>query len=192
MHLSYSSKLHTAPHGLHSAHGFTTVELMVTVAILGVLAAIALPSVEGLLLRWRVRQVTGDLQSSLQLARSEAIKRGGDVLIQKITTNQHGCTAPSANREWDCGWIMCATSANTCNKAPVLQRYESPGTVHITRTGGAATIKFNRYGLVAGSYIGFNLVPKNHILDHPATLGLCMSAGGRIRTVSSEDVPCNG
>ena len=197
MHLSYSSKLHTAPHGLHSAHGFTTVELMVTVAILGVLAAIALPSVEGLLLRWRVRQVTGDLQSSLQLARSEAIKRGGDVLIQKITTNQHGCTAPSANREWDCGWIICIDGSvngkknDKCEvKEAVLLRYETPGNVLLSRTSGAETIKFNRYGLVSGNYIGFNLMPENKTINNPATQGVCMSSGGRIRTVKSEDVPC--
>lgn len=177
------------------SHGFTVVELVVTTAVLGILAAIAAPNLNGLLQRWQVRRVTENLQSSLEFARSEAIKRGGNVVMQKITTNPNGCVAPAPNREWDCGWFICAdiNSNNKCTaNEPVLLRYDNPSRTHISRTGGAASIAFNRYGLVAGAYIGFNLVPHNQNLNHPATHGLCMSSGGRIRTVKSEEVPCNG
>ena len=75
---------------------------------------------------------------------------------------------------------------------PVLLRYDSPNRTQISRTGGNNRIIFNRYGLVDGPYLGFNLVPHNQSISHPATRGLCMSSGGRIRTVQSEDVPCNG
>lgn len=184
----------TSP-SLNNASGLTLIEVMVVIAVLSVLAAVAVPSFQPLLLRWRVQQVTNNLQSSLQFARSEAIKRGGGVVMQKITTNTHSCTAPSPNREWDCGWFICADTNNngscTANE-PVLLRYESPGTVHITRTGGNNRIIFNRHGLVAGTFVGFNLIPTNQSITHPATRGLCMSSGGRIRTVSSEEVPCNG
>lgn len=184
-----------APQSPRKQQGFTLIELMVTIVVLAVLAAIATPSFIPLLERWRVQQVTENLRSSLQFARTEAIKRGGGVIMQKITTNPNGCTAPAPNQEWDCGWLVCADTNNsqTCTAAdPVLLRYDSPGRVHITRTGGSNTIQFNRYGLVAGPYVGFNLVPKDEGLSHPATRGLCMSSGGRIRTVPSEEVPCNG
>lgn len=191
--------MHQPHHPIHFhytlAYGFTLVELMVTVTVLSILAMVAAPQFSLTFLRWRVQQVTANLESSLQFARSEAIKRGGGVVMQKITTNPNGCVAPSPNREWDCGWLICAdtNSSKTCTAAdPVLLRYDSPGRVHITRTGGANTIQFNRYGLVAGAYVGFNLVPQGEGTSHPATRGLCMSSGGRIRTVPSEDVPCNG
>ena len=113
--------------------------------------------------------------------------------MQKITTNTNGCTAPSAQREWDCGWFICADTNrnNSCAASePVLLRYDSPNRTQISRTGGNNRIIFNRYGLVAGTYVGFNLIPHNQSISHPATRGLCMSSGGRIRTVQSEEVPC--
>lgn len=177
------------------AYGFTAIELMVTVAIVGVLAALAAPSFQPLIDRWRVQRVVSNLESSLQFARSEAIKRNGGVVMQKITTNTNGCTAPSPAREWDCGWIICADTNrnNSCAASePVLLRYDTPSRIHINRTGGNNRIIFNRHGLVAGTYIGFNVVPHDQSISHPATRGLCMSSGGRIRTVPSEDVPCNG
>ena len=185
------------PSHIHPRHslGFTLIELMVTVSVLGVLMAIALPSFQPLIERWRVRQVESHLESSLQFARSEAIKRGGNVVMQKITTNTNGCTAPSAQREWDCGWFICADTNrnNSCAaNEPVLLRYDSPNRTQISRTGGNNRIIFNRYGLVAGPYLGFNLVPHNQSISHPATRGLCMGSGGRIRTVQSEEVPCKG
>ena len=122
--------MHRIQH-LHPRHslGFTLIELMVTVSVLGVLLAIALPSFQPLIERWRVRQVESHLESSLQFARSEAIKRGGNVVMQKITTNTNGCTPPSAQREWDCGWFICADTNrnNSCNaNEPVLLRYDKP------------------------------------------------------------------
>jgi type IV fimbrial biogenesis protein FimT len=61
----------------HFSRGFTAIELMVTVAILAVLAGIAAPSFNPIIERWRVRQVSEELQSTLYFARSEAVKRGG-------------------------------------------------------------------------------------------------------------------
>ena len=72
----------------------------------------------------------------------------------------------------------------------MLLRYDSPNRTQISRTGGNNRIIFNRYGLVDGPYLGFNLVPHNQSISHPATRGLCMGSGGRIRTVQSEKVPC--
>jgi type IV fimbrial biogenesis protein FimT len=64
--------------------------------------------------------------------------------------------------------------------------------VQISRTGGGASIKLNRWGLVDGTWLGFSLVPLEKGTTHPGARGLCMSSGGRIRIVPPEDIPCNG
>ncbi len=64
--------------------GFTLPEIMVTVAILGVLAAIAAPSFTGMLERRRLVGATETIMSDLRWARSEAIKRNADVTITFI------------------------------------------------------------------------------------------------------------
>ncbi|WP_082486072.1 MULTISPECIES: GspH/FimT family pseudopilin [unclassified Acidovorax] len=175
--------------------GFTAVELMVVVSILAVLAGLAAPSLTLLTESWRVRAAQEALSSTLLLARSEAIKRGGRVTVQKIPNNTGGCTTARSNRDWDCGWIVCEDLDNnsSCGSTePVLQRINAPAKVQITRTGGGASIKFDRWGLVDGVWLGFSLVPVDKSTNHPGARGVCMSSGGRIHTILPEAIPCTG
>ncbi|MBP6653225.1 MAG: prepilin-type N-terminal cleavage/methylation domain-containing protein, partial [Xylophilus sp.] len=59
--------------------GFTLLEVMVVVSILAVLAALAAPSFTPMIERWRVRQAVEATTSMLYYARSEGVKRGGNV-----------------------------------------------------------------------------------------------------------------
>ncbi len=173
--------------------GFTAIELMVVVSIVAILAALAGPSFTPLIENWRVRESAEQLQSTLHYARSEAIKRGGRVVIQKIPNNTNGCTTASGTRAWDCGWIVChdTNDNGTCNATePVLQRVASAAKVHVNRTGGGASIKLNRWGLVDGTFLGFNLIPLDKSVSHPGTRGVCMSSGGRVRIIPQEAIPC--
>ena len=175
------------------ATGFTAIELMVVVSIVAILAALAAPSFSPLIENWRVRESAEQLQSTLYYARSEAIKRGGQVLIQKISNNTNGCTTATGTRAWDCGWIVChdTNGSGTCTAAdPVLQRVESSAKVHVNRTSGGATIQLNRWGLVDGTWLGFNLVPLDKTVSHVAARGVCMSSGGRVRIIPQEAIPC--
>ena len=162
------------------ATGFTAIELMVVVSIVAILAALAAPSFSPLIENWRVRESAEQLQSTLYYARSEAIKRGGQVLIQKIPNNTNGCTTATGTRAWDCGW--------TAGHAP--QRVESSAKVHVNRTSGGATIQLNRWGLVDGTWLGFNLVPLDKTVSHVAARGVCTSSGGRVRIIPQEAIPC--
>ena len=70
---------------------------MVVVSIVAILAALAGPSFTPLIENWRVRESAEQLQSTLYYARSEAIKRGGQVVIQKIPNNTNGCTSATGS-----------------------------------------------------------------------------------------------
>ena len=89
LHIRYLSR---ARHGSRAlVRGFTAIELMVTVAILAVLAALAAPSFTSIIERWRVRDTVESMTSTLYYARSEAIKRGGGVVVRKLTNTTCGC-----------------------------------------------------------------------------------------------------
>lgn len=64
-------------------------ELLVVVAVVGVLATLAVPSFRSLVESQRVRNASFEIFSLLSLVRSEAIKRNGNVTITP-TTNAAG------------------------------------------------------------------------------------------------------
>lgn len=178
----------------HLSRGFTAIELMVVVAIVAILAALAGPSFTPLIDNWRTRQMAEGLQSTLFYARSEAIKRGGNVIIQKNPNNTNGCSLAPGVSDWGCGWHVCADANlnGACENNEILQRFSPPTNTQVTRTSGGATIQLNRWGLVAGAFLGFSLVPLNKSITNAAARGVCMSSGGRVRIIPPADMPCNG
>jgi type IV fimbrial biogenesis protein FimT len=66
---------------LRAERGFTLTELMVSVGIVGVLSAMAAPSVSTMIATQQVKTATFDLYATLSYARSEAIKRNSVVTI---------------------------------------------------------------------------------------------------------------
>ena len=67
--------------------GFTTIELMMTITILGVLLTIAAPAFRDFVLDQRVKNASFELNVSLQYARSEAVKRNDSVSVTPISGN---------------------------------------------------------------------------------------------------------
>lgn len=171
--------------------GFTAIELMVVVAIVAVLMAMAAPSFNGLMERWRVKQGIGGMQSAIFLARSEAIKRGGNVVIQKTANNTNGCTLALTTAEWGCGWYICvdSNSNNTCNASEeVIQRFEPVARIEVQRSTAGESVTFNRWGMPTGGF-GFSMSPQGKSYSDISSRGLCVSSGGRINVIESTTCP---
>lgn len=170
----------------HVPRGFTAIELMVVVAIVAVLAALAGPSFSLLMERWRVRDTAEGLISTFYFARSEAIKRGGSVIIKANT-----------GVDWSTGWHVffdangngsqdtCITSAtpNECD----LQNPSAPTKVTINLANTTGGISVDRWGMQSHAggastptNLEFQIIPKNKTISDTSAARLCIGAGGRI------------
>lgn len=74
--------------------GFTVIEMLIVVAILGILSAIAAPSMKSMLKTTRVRTVASDFYAALLKARSESIKRRVAVTVAPV------------GAAWTTGWTV--------------------------------------------------------------------------------------
>lgn len=82
------------------AKGFTLVELMITVVLLAIMAALAFPSFTSTIRSNRVATATNELLSSVALARTEAIRSRQRASIC-TTTDGTACGG-----DWNNGWLV--------------------------------------------------------------------------------------
>lgn len=94
--------------------GFTLVELMVSIGILAILTAVAIPSFTSVMVNYRLTTIANTFVASAQLARSEAIKRNGRVTMCKSADGLI-CTTTG---DWQQGWIIFQDIDNNAVKDP--------------------------------------------------------------------------
>jgi type IV fimbrial biogenesis protein FimT len=92
--------------------GFTLVELMVTLAVFGILALAAVPAFNGYVNSNRLISETNTIVGALNFARSEAIKRRANISVCR-SDNGTSCTGTAGT--WNVGWIVFV---NTDNDSP--------------------------------------------------------------------------
>jgi len=122
------------------AGGVTMIELMIAVVVLAILMAIAVPSFRNASLGSRLSAAANDLLASVQLARSEAIKRNTAVTLCASADG----AACAASGGWEQGWIVIDAAA-------VVIQYQQglPDGYRVTQAGGTSQLNFQPIGIGA-------------------------------------------
>jgi prepilin-type N-terminal cleavage/methylation domain-containing protein len=111
--------------------GFTATEILVVIGIVGILAAIAVPSMSKMLQQQSVRAASYDLNADLVYARSQAITRATSVTITGASTT-----------DFNKGWTITEAAGGT------TLRTQGSRTGKITFTGNANVYTFDKTGRV--------------------------------------------
>lgn len=138
--------------GMKILFGFTMVELMVTLAIAGILVTVTAPSISRFIESSRLTTVTNEFILAINTGRADGIKRGFPVILCESASGT-GCDASGS---WNSanGWILFTdidSSGGWSANDTMLQVHSAlPSSLKIASTTN--TITFNRLGAVgAGS-----------------------------------------
>ncbi|MFK7852759.1 MAG: GspH/FimT family pseudopilin [Granulosicoccus sp.] len=94
----------TLPMERKAIKGFTLIELMVAVAIAGILLAVGVPSFAAAVKESRISSQYNSLVGSLYLARSEAVKGPGQVTV--CPRKNKGSEECGGKSDWENGWLV--------------------------------------------------------------------------------------
>jgi len=139
------------------AAGFTLIELMVTLTVLGMLLMVGLPSLATWLQNTQIRTAAEGVQAGLQLARAEALRRNASVRFQLVDSLAAGCVLSANGTSWVVSLAdttgACGTAASEAVAPQIIQKRsgaEGSPNAAVSATGGASVV-FSGLGRVTGA-----------------------------------------
>ncbi len=156
-----------------SMTGFTAVELLVTISIVAILGAIAIPAFGDFVVNNRAIGRINEFVTAVNYARSEAVNRGGPVTICSSTSPQASNPVCDGGQQWESGWIVFADydgdgtmdlGTGSCLTEEDCLLVVADGTDNITLRADQTRITFDSMGGSRG---------------HDGTWTLCGAAGAQ-------------
>lgn len=148
-HTSRSGRLRAS-----ARNGFTLIELMIAIAVMAILLGVAVPSFNDAVLGSKLGSYANNFVASVNMARSEAIKRNVKVMLC-ASSDGTNCAASGG---WEQGWVAkCKTADNVqCNTAgpnwlTIYRQQALPNGLKMTETSAKREIEFDPTGVGATS-----------------------------------------
>jgi len=162
--------------------GFTLIELMITLAIAAILLGLAAPSFNGLIKDNRLTTQINGLSASLNLARSESIKRSLTVTVCK----SNGGT--QCGGDWSDGWIVFEdiNGNGAVDTGDIIIRVNAALSSGNTLVfPGKNRVTYKADGFAIGYNSTFTLCDAR---GYTESKGLVVSNSGRVRTANTSDL----
>ncbi|MDO9005180.1 MAG: GspH/FimT family pseudopilin [Aquabacterium sp.] len=141
---------------MKTQRGFSMIEVVVTIAIMGILMAAAMPSVGDWLRNAKVRNTADSLLNGLQQARSVAVNRNRPTTLYLVNNLTGSCALSNAAGSWV---VSHASPVGQCDSTTVVLAKGSVldgGGATVTASqsnysAGATAVTFNGLGMLAQS-----------------------------------------
>ncbi|HVS27697.1 MAG TPA: GspH/FimT family pseudopilin [Burkholderiales bacterium] len=163
--------------------GFTLIELMIAIAIIGVLLVAGFPEMYTFIQNTKIRSYAETISTGMQLARGEAVKRNTRIQFMLTNNTPNAATLPTlaAGNTGDptgVNWaVMNYQSTGVYTAADFVQGSDNFSSPNVTVNAGDATIVFNGLGRN-------DLASATTIQVTNPNSGTCFAVGGPMRCLN--------
>jgi type IV fimbrial biogenesis protein FimT len=163
---------------MRTQRGFTLWEVVITMVMVAILMALAIPSYRYVTNKNRIAAEVNGLLGDMQFARAEAIKEGQWITVCVANGAGTGC-AGAATSTWQNGWLIFidVNGNGQFNAGDTILRQQAAFTSTDTFVSTPATgyVMFNREGFAAGGTTAAGVEIKLHALTANSASTRCLS-----------------
>jgi type IV fimbrial biogenesis protein FimT len=168
--------------------GFTLIELMVTLAVIGVVLALGAPAFSAWIQNTQIRTAAESMLTGIKLARTEAAKRNATVRFQMMTSTDASCGLSTTGANWvvsvNDATGLCDVADSSLPPFTLRSKASGEGTRNVAYAASQSSTNFDALGRVTPIPAADLVV---NITNPPG--GDCVANGGPMRCLTIQITP---